>query len=81
MLKEDYKRIGFKEILDIFDPDLTNDFKQTSYYHNEYKKKYSKRKNLANQECNNLINDCQIKINEQQPFQMANPSLDLDNYM
>ena len=81
MLKEDYKRIGFKEILDILDPDLTNDFKQASYYHNEHRKKYSKRKNQQNQEGNNLTNECQIKIDEQQPFQIANPSLDLDNYM
>jgi hypothetical protein len=80
MLKEDHKRICFKEILDILDPDLTNDFKQTSYYHNEYKKKYTKRKNQQNQECSNLENDCQIKIDEQ-PFQIANPSLDFDNYM
>ena len=44
LVKEDYKRIGFKEILDILDPELTSDFKQTSYYHNEFKKKLFKRK-------------------------------------
>jgi len=43
LIKEDYKRLGFKEILDILDPDLPNDFKQTSYYHNQYRKNLLKK--------------------------------------
>jgi len=44
LVTEDYKRISFKEIIEILDPDLTCDFKQTSYYHNEYKNKLAKKK-------------------------------------
>lgn len=39
MIKEDYKRADFKDLLAFLDPDLTADFKQTSYYHNEFIKK------------------------------------------
>lgn len=44
LVTEDYKRLSFKEIIEILDPDLTCDFKQTSYYHNEYKNKLAKKK-------------------------------------
>lgn len=39
MVGKDYERPSFKEILDVLDPDLSPDFKQTSYYHNEFRKK------------------------------------------
>lgn len=74
MLTEDFKRICFKEILDILDPDLTNDFKQNSYYHSEFRKKFPKRKISDNFK----INDVEKKIE----IVIAEPSgVDLDNYM
>ena len=65
LVREDFKRISFKEILDILDPDLANDFKQTSYYHNQFRNKI-----LINNNNNVLENS----FNE-------NKSQDLDNYM
>ena len=47
LIKEDYKRINFKEILEILDPDLTADFKQSSFYHNDFKDKLITRKNKS----------------------------------
>ena len=44
MVYEDFKRMGFKEILDILDPDLTCDFKASSFYHNEFRKKQACKK-------------------------------------
>ena len=44
MLSEEYKRPSFKEILGILEPDHESDFKQNSYYHNDFKKKLIKKK-------------------------------------
>ena len=76
---EDYKRLSFKEILDILDPDLKNDFKQTSYYHNEFKnkvikKKAEKQKQLESNE--KTLNGFDPILNK-----IADPSGDSDNYM
>lgn len=65
MVFEDYKRINFKEILDVLDPDLKCDFKKNSYYHNEFKKKQTiKRKPF-----------------EPENIKIADPSADFDNYL
>ncbi len=77
MIKEDYKRIGFKEILDILDPDLTSDFKQTSYYHNDFKRRITKRKNTQSSQ-DTVITELQF---EKSQIHIANPTIDLDNYM
>lgn len=74
MITEDYKRICFKEILDILDPDLTNDFKQMSYYHTEFRKKCPKRKVSDNFGLSGEEKKIEIVI--------AEPCVgDLDNYM
>ena len=39
MASKDYERPSFKEILDILDPDLSAEFKKSSYYHNDFRKK------------------------------------------
>lgn len=44
MITQEYERIDFKTILDILDPDLGVDFKQTSYYHNDFKNKLLRKK-------------------------------------
>ena len=44
MIYEGFKRTSFKEILDILEPDLGCEFKVTSYFHNDYKRKSAKRK-------------------------------------
>ena len=73
LIREDFKRISFKEILDILDPDLTNDFKESSYYHNEFRKKINKKR----QEQKLTLNDKLIDVNI-----VKEPSFgDLDNYM
>lgn len=73
MQTEDYKRIGFKEIIEILDPDLTCDFKQTSYYHNEFKNKLAKKKQQQQQ---------QFAEKSLDEFQKAEPDLCVfDNYM
>lgn len=70
MITEDYKRICFKDILDILDPDLTCDFKQNSYYHTEFRKKCQKRK------ISNNIVEKKIQITIAEPY-----IGDSDNYM
>lgn len=71
MQTEDYKRIGFKEIIEILDPDLTCDFKQTSYYHNEFKNKLAKKKQQQ-----------QFAEKSLDEFQKAEPDFCVfDNYM
>ncbi len=77
MIWEDYKRASFKEILEILDPDLTCDFKHTSFYHNEYVTKLLSKKKVqdsASQESNLLSNQNKVKI--------AEPEIgNSDNYM
>jgi hypothetical protein len=53
-VKEEYKRANFKEILDILDPDMTVDFKQNSFYHNDYKTRLMKKKNLETEKNNSV---------------------------
>ncbi|CAF0885729.1 unnamed protein product [Brachionus calyciflorus] len=73
MITEDFKRINFKDILDILDPDLTSDFKQASYYHTDFRKKPSKRKHS---ECKQINEDRKIEV------VIAEPCADgIDNYM
>lgn len=74
---EDYKRLSFKEILDILDPDLTNDFKQTSYYHNEFKNKVIKKK----AEKQKQLESNEKTLNDPILNKIADPSGDSDNYM
>ena len=56
MISEEYKRISFKEILDILEPDLESDFKQNSYYHNDFNKKLIKKKLEKQQESSGVLN-------------------------
>lgn len=74
MIVEDYKRINFKDILDILDPDLASDFKQTSYFHNDFKRKLAKRK--VDISIKQVANDHENEI------KIADPCIgDSDNYM
>lgn len=82
MIAKDNERASFKEILDILDPDLSADFKQSSYYHNDYKKKLFSRTTNANrkkfdaQSSPNDINEILDSIKIVEPF-IGNS----DNYM
>ena len=66
MIFEDHKRINFKEILDVLDPDLKCDFKQKSFYHNEFKKKQTIKRKPSS---------------EHEHTKIADPSADFDNYI
>ena len=94
MMSEDYKRIGFKEILDILDPDLASDFKQTSYYHNEFKVKLAKRKRLqtTSSAVSGTAVELEASLTAPSPHKLvssspaplikiADPTVDTDNYM
>jgi hypothetical protein len=72
MITEDYKRISFKEIIEILDPDLTCDLKQTSYYHNDFKNKLVKKKQQLFSPVDNALNE--IKKSDLN-------FCDFDNYM
>jgi hypothetical protein len=86
MMSEDYNRIGFKEILDILDPNLASDFKQSSYYHNEFKVKTAKRSRLptANGPPVSAIADGELAASTamlMEAVTIADPTVDTDNYM
>ena len=67
MMFDDYKRTGFKKILETLDPDLTCDFKKMAFYHNEFKEKKTVKRKKPDQ--------CKEK------HTIADPNEDLDNYM
>jgi hypothetical protein len=76
-IREEYKRANFKEILDIIDPDMTVDFKQSSFYHNEYKTKQLKKKQAyENEALHNKSIDLLTSIQILEPM-IGNS----DNYM
>ena len=50
MQSEEYKRPSFKDILGVLEPDHDIDFKQSSYYHNDFKKKLATTKKLEKQD-------------------------------
>lgn len=75
MITNDSERASFKDILDTLDPDLSVDFKQTSFYHNDYRKRLFNKMNAKAIDNNNFDNILDaIKIVE--PF-----IGDSDNYM
>ena len=79
MITKEHDRASFKEILDILDPDLSAQFKQTSYYHNDFRTKIceSSRKNsVSNPLANNNVNEILASIKILEPF-IGNS----DNYM
>ena len=58
MIMEDYKRISFKEIIEILEPDLSSDFKATSFFHNDFKKRQTKKvKSNESVNRNHLLNN------------------------
>jgi hypothetical protein len=71
---EDFKRISFKEIVDILDPDLEAEFKQTSFYHNDFKRKLIKKKI---DRCSTIARSNTITTS----ITIADPQIDSDNYM
>ena len=83
MVIEDFKRISFKEVIEILDPELTCDFKQSSYYHNEFKSKLAKRKQTQTLQLNGLT-DKEISSDKSKDIQRtmtADTFCEYDNYM
>lgn len=78
-MTNDYERASFKEILDILDPDLDPDFKQSSYYHNEFRLRLfnkSARSSIGRKKCDQSVGEILDSIKIVEPF-IGNS----DNYM